>query len=417
VKPKAVLAYCREKGIRFVDLRFPDVAGNWKHVTFPVSALTESAFESGFGQELVLRGLEHESREQMVLIPIAEANYLDPLVEQPTLVILASIHDALTREPSWLDSRAVAFRAAQYLQATGIADSVQLRACQPFTLLPPHHGELESSVPASQRFLGCGSFDPDFPFRCQLAGSASEAGVGIERHYRPQHASSEIVLSPAGLVEMCDDLLMIRYMIEQMAVQQRAPLVHVNLSCTTQWMLSRAGDAIFNGTSQQGLSDLGWHAMGGILKHATTLAAITLASPAIACDTEYPWLRRISSGDPHALCNILLGYHDPRQRTIEFRGAPSTGNPYLQMASILMAMLDGIQNKTAPETHSRDLGDVQEAKLAIANNDSGVIDFEFLYQTLLADREFLLLGNVFSEDLLDLLALYLQPGQAARASG
>ncbi len=417
MKPKAVLAYCREKGIRSVDLRFPDIGGNWKHVTFPVGALTENAFESGFGQELTQRGLRHETREQMVLIPIAEAHYVDPLVETPTLVILASIHDALTREESWTDSRAVAARAVQYLQATGVADTALVRARFPFTLRSPHATESEgvnaSYAPRATglSYLGSGAMDPDFPFRSQVVLSAAEAGVGIERHYRGERASSEIVLSTASLLDVCDDLMMTRYMVEQLAALDRFGLVHANLSISVQWELNRSGDAIFSGSSHQGLSDLGWHALGGILRHATALAAIGLASPTLSCETEYRWRPIVASDQDDALCNVILGYHDPRQRAIEYRGSPSLGNPYLQMAATLMAMIDGIQNKLPANWSSAE--ESQTAQLPpIATGETGLLDVDQLQRSLLEDRDFLLLGNVFSDEILDVLVQYLRPGSA-----
>ena len=412
VKPKAVLAYCREKGIKAVDLRFPDIGGNWKHITFPVSALTEGVFESGFGQELTLRGVSHEFREQMVLIPISNANYLDPLIEHPTLVILASVQDAMTREESWLDSRAVAARALEYLKSTGIADDVEVRACHPFLI--QHGPRVEGSereggesvpVPSSQRFLSCGPSDADFGFRCKLTMLAAEAGVGIERHYRGQRASSEVVLAPSNLLETCDNLMMIRYMIDQLATVERVSLIPAALACSTQWGLTRNSEMVFSGSSQQGVSDVGWYAIGGILKHATTLAALALATQQFSPTVEYRWLRMVSPRDPDAICNVIFGSHNPRSRAIEFRGTPSQFNPYIHLAAVMMAMLDGIQNKY-PGMVSGEVGSGRDA-LSVAGGEGGIPDPRRLSQSLIEDRDFLLYGDVFSEGLLDLLTEFL----------
>jgi glutamine synthetase len=412
VKPKAVLAYCREKGIRSIDLRFVDLGGAWKHVTFPVSALTESAFESGFGQEVTLRGLPHEAREQMVLLPIAEANFVDPLLEQPTLVILSNVLDALSRQESWMDSRCVASRSIQYLQSTGIADTAQVRAFQPFSLNRPRSEMTETTVPSSRHFLGCGAFDPDFDFRCHLAAVAAEAGVVVERHYRAQKSTSEVVLGASTLPELCDDMMMVRYLIDQLTSRQGGHLIHANASASTQWMLSRAGEPIFSGASHQGLSEIGWYALGGIMEHAATIAAVALATPCLSCDTEYRWCKSVSSVEPRALCKVILGYHDPRQRSIEFRGVPSEGNPYLQMAAILMAMIDGIQNKYSIATQSvrtRDEDSNAAESSLIATGESGILDLELLRRALQDDSDFLLLGDVFSEALLEALSRFLEP--------
>lgn len=409
MKPKAVLAYCREKDIRAVDLRFSDLGGAWKHVTFPVSALTESVFETGFGQEVTLRGIAREPREQMILVPIAEANYVDPMIEQPTLVLLSHILDALTRDESWMDSRAVASRASQFLQSTGIADSVQVRALQPFSLQPTRGADAEDGMrPSSQHYLACGSSDVDFTFRCELASLAFEAGVSIERHYRAQRSTSEVVLGASALPDICDDLLMIRYLIENLAGVHGRRLVHANLASSSQWVLLRGGEAIFSGLAQQGLSEIGWYAVGGILHHATSLAAIALASPFLDCSTEYRWQRSVAPTDPDALCNVIVGSHDPRQRAIEYRGAPSVGNPYLQMAAVLMAMIDGIQNKyTLPGGRGQE--SAESDNHFIGTNGAGVLDLKELQDSLHTDTEYLLAGGVFTEALLQALHDYLSP--------
>lgn len=413
VKPKAVLAYCREKGIRAVDLRFPDVGGRWKHVTFPVRALTENAFESGFGQELTLRGLPGETREQMVLIPLSHANYLDPLLEQPTLVILAAVQDALTREESWLDSRAVTLRAAEYVRATGIADEVVVRVCQPFALMHEQAHELESARPASQRFLSCGPTDLDFGFRCTLSTSAAEAGVNIERHYRGDHSSSEVVLGAVSLMACCDDLMMLRYMIDQLADKHRLRLATAPLSTSTQWVFNRGGEGLFSAVSHagapQGLSDFGWHAIGGLLHHAPALAAIALAAPRFNIDDAYRWRRSVSTTEPDAVCNVIFGSHNPRSRAIEYRGSPAHANPYLHFAAVLMAMIDGIQNKIhASALLSSNESGATHGGEWIASPNGSRPDVDLLCESLAEDRDFLLAGNVFNEELLELLNSYLR---------
>ncbi|MFN7732635.1 MAG: hypothetical protein ACK5OB_12080 [Pirellula sp.] len=409
LKPKAVLAYCREKGIRAVDLRFPDLGGRWKHVTFPVSALTESSFESGFGQELMLRGVEGEAREQMVLLPLSDANYLDPLSEQPTLVILASVHDALTRIESWMDSRAIAIRATEYLRATGIADEAFVRAIQPWTLVHATAASGErADEPASRRFLSCGPDDLDFAFRCRLSSSAAEAGVSIERHYRGERASSEIVLGSLPLLECCDDILMVRAMMDQLAVQHQVAVTTTGLFTSTQWTLQKSGEGIFGSgmhtSSPSGVSELGWHAVGGILQHASALAAIAMACNAslghMPEAASYPWRLAVADAHPWSLCNIIYGANPPRSRAIEFRGAPARSNPYLLQSAILMAMIDGIQNKT-PMTGL-------DGGREIAAWNSGQIDRPPLVQALSEDRDFLLAGSVFPESLLDWIAAALQ---------
>lgn len=408
MKPKAVLAYCREKGIRAIDLRFVDLGGDWKHVTIPVGSLTENAFESGFGQDVTLRGVAGEWRQQVVLVPIAEAHFVDPMLEQPTLVILSGIVDSQSREESWLDSRAVAARSVQYLQSTGIADSVQARLFQPFSLQKTRAENFDDSVPASRLFLACNGHDEDFPFRCKLASLAAEAGIIIDRHYRSDQSTSEIVLGPSGLPDLCDDLMMIRYLIDQVSVEQGRRRIDSEAVTATQWMLMRSGESILSGGAQLGLSEIGWYAIGGIFEHAATLAAVALATPGRSCDTEYRWSRSLHPGDPNPLCNVIFGYQDPRHRALEVRSPTVDGNPYLQSAAVLMAMLDGIQNKCAVP-HGLRGREEDAATSQPVQEETSVWTMQDLRNSLAEDCDFLMVGDVFSESLLQTLTRYLEP--------
>jgi glutamine synthetase len=409
VKPKAVLAYCREKGIRAIDLRFVDLGGGWKHVTIPVSSLTENAFELGFGQDVTLLGLAVEVRQQVVLLPIAEAHFVDPMLEQPTLVILSGIVDAVSREESWLDSRGVASRSVQYLQSTGIADTVQARMYQPFSLQRSSAENFDDSVPSSRLYLACDAHDEDFAFRCNLASLATEAGIIIDRHYRSEKSTSEIVLGTSCIPDLCDDVMMVRYLIDRLAIRLGRRRIETEATAATRWMLLRGGESILNGSSQMGLSELGWYALGGILEHAATLAAVAIATPDRPCDAEYRWSKSIPSRGADDLANIISGSHDPRQREIEVRSLASDGNPYLQSAAILMAMVDGIQNKYAVSHTLRPREEEMTLENGRYNGESGVWSMQDLRKALVEDSDFLLLGDVFTESLLQTLTRYLEP--------
>jgi glutamine synthetase len=199
--------------------------------------------------------------------------------------------------------------------------------------------------------------------------------------------------------------MMIRYMIDQLATVERVSLIPAALACSTQWGLTRNSEMVFSGSSQQGVSDVGWYAIGGILKHATTLAALALATQQFSPTVEYRWLRMVSPRDPDAICNVIFGSHNPRSRAIEFRGTPSQFNPYIHLAAVMMAMLDGIQNKY-PGMVSSEVGSGRDA-LSVAGGEGGIPDPRRLSQSLIEDRDFLLYGDVFSEGLLDLLTEFL----------
>lgn len=375
----------------------------------PASSLTENSFELGFAQGVMLRGIAGEAREPLVLLPISEAHFVDPVLDQPTLVLLAGIMDAFTGEESWLDSRSVANRSIQYLQSTGIADSVQVRTAQPFSLQSKLTDESGELLPSSRLHLACGTLDEDFSFRCDLASLAMEAGVIVDRHYRAQHSTSELVLGPSSLPDLCDDLMMVRYLIDQLAHQRGRCRISTDSRMPTQWTLARGGEPILSGSSQLGLSEIGWYAMGGILQHAATLAAVAMATPDLVCDTQYAWSKSIQADAPNSLCNVIFGHPDPRHRAIEYRGLPADGNLYLQLAATLMAMIDGIQNKHSVSQHLRHRDEIAGASDSVSAQDADLWGVSQLREALAEDADFLLVGDVFSESLLDSLSRFLEP--------
>lgn len=402
MKPKAVLAYCREKGIKAIDLRFVDLDGNWRHITFPLSALTESAFEEGFGHEVQLDPLSRALPAHAILLPQSEANYLDPFTSQPTLILLASIQDTVMREESLLDSRCVALRAVRYLESTSIGDNVQVRACHQFRLVRSEPSD-EAVNTSTNSFLVCGPEDHDFVFRCEIADIATDSGLQINRHVSGYDSCSEFYLKPSGLVEGCDDIMMTRYLVGQHAVNQHTKAVIDSLWLPSQWSILRQGEPLFAGSVHRGLSDVGLHAMAGILRHADAIAAIALSQRRMI--DGYPWLRLCSSESSDSICRAAVASNNPRLRNIEFRGTLASSNPYLVHSALLMAMIDGIQNKMSPgialETVIHGAADALAWK--IGTGGSHEFNPASLKDQLASDRDFLVRGEVFSEDLIDLI--------------
>lgn len=397
MKPKAVLAYCREKGIRSVDLRFVDLVGHWRHITFPVSVLSEASFEEGYGHLIVLDPSDTKPTYG-VLVPQSEANYLDPMTTRPTLVLIASIQDVVTREGNALDSRQLAIRAVRYLESSALGDSHSVRPRFPFRL----RSHLKSEDPTViDSYLGCGPNDLDFNDRCLIADAALEAGVHIERHYCGMNSSSEMVLKPSSLVECCDDIMMLRYLAEQHATNHGASIGWHRLWMSSQWSILRQSDSILVGTSQRGLSDAGVYAIGGILKHADAIAAITASTSILE---SFPWQRACSEHVSESICRVSIASHHPRARSLEYCGIPANCNPYLVNSAVLMAMMDGLQNKISPAPGLDVHPNAQSIQsMQIGLNDRGDLDLEMLRQRLEEDRDFLCRGEVFSDELLDLL--------------
>ena len=406
MKPKAVLAYCREKGIKAFDLRFVDVLGSWRHITFPVSALTEASFEEGFGHPIVLDQSDGQSPSHAILVPQSEAHYLDPFTHQPTLVLLASIQDTVMREESPLDSRHVAVQAMRYLEASTIGDGLAVRANCQFRI--DRIGQPDSdTLSTDSTFLACGTKDRDFIMRCEVADIAVESGLHIERHFSGIGSSSELILKPSSLVECCDDILMLRYLLGQNACKSRDTLTTDDLWLPSQWSITRHGESIFVGSSYRGISEIGLHAMGGILRHADAITAIAVANN--VSSSGFPWLKLCSINVPESICRVIIASNNPRDRAIEFRGAPAACNPYLVYSAVLMAMIDGIQNKTtagsALEKRTEGADDI--IAHSIGRDESGDFSRRHLMETLISDCDFLSRGEVFSNELIDLICRQL----------
>jgi glutamine synthetase len=402
VKPKAVLAYCREKGIRSVDLRFVDINGDWRRITFPLAALTEAAFDEGFGHSIVLNPSSNQDPVHAILVPQSEANYLDPFTNQPALILIASVQDAVMRDESPLDSRQLAVRCMRYLESTSIGDGLSVRPRFQFRVRRDevsHCGK--DGNPNS--FLACGFDDHDFELRCVVADAALESGLQIERHFSGADESSEMFLKPSSLVECCDDVMMLRYLIGQHAWRQGARVLLQNLWMPSKWSITRLGDPVLVGTAYRGLSDVGLHAIGGLLKHADAIAAVALSND--YPQDSFPWLRICSDDDSDSICRILVGSHDPRARAIEYLGAPASSNPYLVYSAVLMAMIDGIQNKVSPVAalDVRISGASDSLAWSIGVNGAMQLERKQLMDCLNNDRDFLSRGEVFSDELINLL--------------
>ncbi len=406
MKPKAVLAYCREKGIKAFDLRFVDVLGSWRHVTFPVSSLTEACFDEGFGHDIVLDPFSAPTPSHAILVPQGAANYLDPFTHQPTLVLLASVQDALLRENSALDSRQVAVQAMQYLESSTIGDGVAVRARCQFRIDRIPNSGLQSNA-TDNTHLACGPADPDFHLRCEAAEIASEAGLLIERHFSGPHSSSEMVLKPSSLVECCDDILMLSYVVSQNARRNRESVSSNNLGLPSQWTISRQGESIFVGSHFRGLSETGLHAIGGVLKHADTLFAVAFANAPDVCRS--PWLKLCSSDVSESVCRVIIASNNPRDRAIEFCGAPAGCNPYLVYSAVLMAMIDGIQNKVSPGSALEKKFETTEDRsvFSIGFEGNPVQGRRELKNNLIGDCDFLMRGEVFSSELIESLSRQL----------
>lgn len=388
MKPKAVLAYCREKGIRSFDLRYTDLLGGWRQVTLPIANLSEGSFEEGVGQEAVLDPLA-SYHSYAILVPQSHAHYLDPFTHQPSLVLVAAIQDILQREESPFDSRFVAAQSLRYLQSTAIADEVRVRISVQFS---PALGKPEEDI-APERYT-----DSQFLVRSRIADYAAEAGVAVDRHFLNAKSFSEFALQPKSILDACDDAAMLRYVIEQAGAAAGQPLELGLHWASSQWSLLRGDESVFSGGAYQGISDIGRHALGGILQHSAALSCIYWLSEAGRSEhspKSIPFSHEYELQSPDAFCKPSFDATSPRESVLELHAVPASGNYYLSCAATIMAMIDGIQNKTQlPSREQVDSGSV----IPVVQNRW---DRQRAADALEMDSDFLTQGDVFSEDLID----------------
>jgi glutamine synthetase len=440
MKPREVLALCREKEIKAVDLRFADFLGSWQHLTIPVGKLEEDVFEDGLGFDgSSLRGWQTVSESDMLLVPVPESAVLDPFAALPTLALICSIQNPITREDYSRDPRHVARKAATYLRGTGIADTCFIGPEAEFFVFDDvrfdqnaHEGyyhvdsaegewtrgraegpNLGGKLRHKQGYFPCPPADRLMDLRNEMMQTMIQCGIDVEaqHHEVASGGQCEIDMRYQELVRMADQVCHYKYIVRNVARRHGKtvtfmpkPLHGDNGSgMHTHLSLWRDGQPLFAGTGYAGLSDLGLYAIGGILRHAPALVALTNPTTnsykRLVPGFEAPVKLAYSQRNRSAACRIPMVSSNPRTKRIEFRCPDPMANPYLAFAAILMAAIDGIQNKLHPgDPLDRDLYDLGPDQLAGVPQAPRTLD-EAL-DALAADHDFLLRGDVFTDDVI-----------------
>ncbi|MFM9062948.1 MAG: glutamine synthetase beta-grasp domain-containing protein [Pirellula sp.] len=399
MKPKAVLAYCREKGVKAIDIRFPDGLGRWRHFSIPASGLSESMFETGLGIESCLQYQSNLERTPWILLPIAESKYLDPLQTDPTLVLMASIQDAWSGEDAWFDPRAIASRATEAFRGAGLADEIMIATTAAFDLRTvPTDSHPTAPSNARTSFAG-GIQDPDFLLRSEILNLATETGLGVERHYRGEEASSVFLLNAKPLVQACDEQMVLRGLIESTCLLRRLDIRQAGLLSKCALSFVKGNEPIVGGARGFGLSDLGWYAAGGLLKHCKAISAIAATSKSLSEFPSRPLKAFLSDRVEDSLVGVEPVSNDPRYRALTYRELPATCCPYLTLSAIAMAMLDGILHKIAPKTEPTQSQAIQEESVDLKKSHARFIS---------EDNSFLLHADVFSERMITALCDHLE---------
>jgi glutamine synthetase len=439
--PKEVLAFAKEKEVRVVDIRFMDFPGIWQHFSVPLSELDETSFDDGFGFDgSSIRGWQPINASDMLVIPDPSTAQMDPFFEVPTLVLIGNIFDPMTREPYTRDPRYIAQKAEAYLKSTGLGDTAFIGPEAEFFIFDdvrfdsstnaafyeldsvegiwnsgreecpnlgykPRHKEAYYPVPPMDKFQD---------LRTQMMLTLEDLGIDVEcqHHEVATGGQAEIDMRFKPLLKMGDQMAWFKYVLKMVAARDNRtvtfmpkPLFGDNGSgMHTHISIWKDGKPTFAGDKYAGVSQEALWAIGGILKHARALCAITNPTTnsykRLVPGFEAPVNLAYSSRNRSAAIRIPMYSASPKAKRLEFRTPDPSCNGYLSFSAILMAVIDGIQNKIDPgDPLDKNIYDLPPEELAEIPSAPGALD-EAL-EALKADHAFLLKGDVFTKDVID----------------
>ena len=429
------------KSAKFVDYRFMDLPGVWQHFSVPAADLDADTFEEGVGFDgSSIRGWKAINESDMLVVPDPTTAFVDPFYKAETVVLICNIVDPVTREAYNRDPRGVAARAESHLQSTGLGDTAYIGPEAEFFIFDdvrfdqnshegyyhidsiegrwnsgrdeggnnqsykPRYKEGYFPVPPMDKFQDLRS---EMVLKMQDIGMVCEA----QHHEVGTAGQAEIDLRFAPLLYMGDQLAKFKYVIKNVAYAaghtatfMPKPLFEDNGSgMHTHISIWKDGTNLFAGDQYAGLSESALHAIGGILHHAPALLAFTNPTTnsykRLVPGYEAPVNLAYSKRNRSACCRIPMYSESPNAKRIEFRCPDPSCNPYFAFSALLMAALDGIQNQTDPgESLDKDLYDLAPEEAAKIPQTPGSLTESL--DALRADHEFLLPGDVFSEDLI-----------------
>ncbi|HLQ25091.1 MAG TPA: glutamate--ammonia ligase [Acidiferrobacterales bacterium] len=436
-----VLKMIEEKNVKFIDFRFTDTKGKEQHVSVPASAIEASTFEEGKmfdGSSIAGWKSIHDS--DMILMPEAATAVMDPFTEEPTLILRCDVIEPQTMQGYERDPRSLAKRAETYLKSTGIADSAFFGPEAEFFIfddvrwgagmngsfvkVDSEEGAWNSEKVYEGGNLGHrpgikGGYFPVPPvdslqdIRSAMCLAMQEMGVAIETHHHEVATAgqNEIGMRFNTLVKKADELQIYKYCVHNVAHSygktatfMPKPLVGDNGSgMHVHQSLGKGGKNLFTGNDYGGLSELALYYIGGIIKHARALNAITNpltnSYKRLVPGFEAPVMLAYSVRNRSASIRVPH-VPNPKGRRIEVRFPDGGSNPYFAFTAMMLAGLDGIQKKIHPgEPVDKDLYDLppEESKKIPTVCHS----LDMALEALDKDRSFLTVGGVFTDDVLD----------------
>jgi len=444
--PADVLKLASDEGAEYVDLRFCDLPGVMQHFSMPIHELTEDGFDEGYGFDgSSIRGFQEIQESDMLLIPDPNTAIIDPFREHKTINLNCYVRDPVTGESYTRDPRFVLKKASEYLKGTGIADTAyfgpeaefyifdQVRFDQTqysgYYFLDSTEGVWNSGKEYNvdgtpnmgykprykEGYFPVPPMDSYQDLRAEMVKQLEAVGIEIEvqHHEVGTSGQAEIDMRFDEMTAMADKLMLYKYIVKNVAwargksvsfmpkpiFQDNGSGMHVHQS------LWKGGEPLFfDEKGYGGFSDIGRWYIGGLLKHAPAIIAFTNPTTnsfkRLVPGYEAPVNLVYSSRNRSAAVRIPLYSKSPKAKRLEFRCPDPSCNPYLAFAAMLMAGIDGIQNKIEPpDPVDRDLYDLPPEELKKVPQVPGSL--EEALDALEANHDFLLAGGVFTPDVIE----------------
>jgi len=449
-----VIKLAKDTGVKIVDLRFVDLPGMWQHFSIPVEDLEEDLFNEGIGFDgSSIRGFQQINESDMLLFPDPETAYVDPILEVPTLSIICDVKDPISGKPYSRDPRFIVQKAEAYLKSSGIAETsywgpelefyifddvrYDQTAFTGFYRIDSNEGIWNSGRAESpnlgfklrhkEGYFPVPPSDQQQDLRSEIILKMKEVGIPVEVHHHEVGTAGqgEIDMRFSPLKKMADNVMYYKYIIHnvsrkhgKVATFMPKPIFGDNGSGmhVHQSLWKDGTNLFYDAKGYSLLSQTALYYIGGLLKHAPALLALcaptTNSYRRLVPGYEAPVNLAYSQRNRSAAVRIPVYSKSPKSKRLEFRCPDPSANPYLCFSALLMAGLDGIQNKIDPgEPLEKDLYDLEPEEAAKIKSTPGSLG-EVL-EALEKDHDFLLKGDVFTEDLISTWISYKRERELA----
>jgi glutamine synthetase len=441
MSPKEFFDFAKKHGAEMMDLKFVDLLGTWQHCSYPIDTLDESIFTEGLGFDgSSIRGWQGIESSDMLAVPDPDTTVIDPFFAEPTVSVLANIVDPVTKEKYEKDPRYVAQKGIEYLKKSGIGDTAYVGPEPEFFIFDEIRYQQTQNTGFYQidsvegawntnrieePNLGYkpsykGGYFPVSPtdtyhdLRGEMVNTMRALGIAVEAHHHEVATAgqAEIDMKYADLLKMADQFKWYKYIIKNVAKKQGKtvtfmpkPVFDDNGSgMHTHFSIWKGSKNIFAGDKYAGVSQEALWGIGGVLKHAPAILAFaaptTNSYRRLVPGFEAPVNLVYSARNRSAAVRIPMYSDNPKAKRFEFRCPDPTCNGYLMFTSILMAVMDGIENKIDPgEPLDKNIYALSKTEYAKIKSVPGSLAESL--DALEKDHAFLTKGGVFTKNIIE----------------